>query len=351
MIRLSLLQFRAQAAAGAAALAAFAILLAATGPHLASLYAASGISGCQPASCEHLASNFLQQLYAAGTYWVLYLLGVMLILLTPAVIGLFWGAPLIARELETGTSALAWTQSITRTRWLAVKLTVGGLAAMAVTEGLSLMQAWWAAPIGRAVGHGGGGTNLAMGRFSSLVFATHGITPLGYAAFGFALGVTAGALIRRTVPAMAVTLAIFAAVQIAMPLWIRPSLIPARHTVIPVTSLDNISLQQGGLNGNRFNLGALDLPGQPAAWLLSSGAINAAGQATSTTPPACTALSDEGASPAFFNCLASHGIREAISYQPASRYWAFQWTETAIYLALALALTGYCFRRLSRRLS
>ena len=351
MIRLSLLQFRAQAAAGAAALAAFAILLAATGPHLASLYAASGISGCQPASCEHLASNFLQQLYAAGTYWVLYLLGVMLILLTPAVIGLFWGAPLIARELETGTSALAWTQSITRTRWLAVKLTVGGLAAMAVTEGLSLMQAWWAAPIGRAVGHGGGGTNLAMGRFSSLVFATHGITPLGYAAFGFALGVTAGALIRRTVPAMAVTLAIFAAVQIAMPLWIRPSLIPARHTVIPVTSLDNISLQQGGLNGNRFNLGALDLPGQPAAWLLSSGAINAAGQATSTTPAACTALSDEGASPAFFNCLASHGIREAISYQPASRYWAFQWTETAIYLALALALTGYCFRRLSRRLS
>jgi hypothetical protein len=104
---------------------------------------------------------------------------------------------------------------------------------MAVTEGLSLMQAWWAAPIGRAVGLGGGGSNLAMGRFSSLVFATHGITPLGYAAFGFALGVTAGALIRRTVPAMAVTLAIFAAVQIAMPLWIRPNLFPADHAIIP----------------------------------------------------------------------------------------------------------------------
>jgi hypothetical protein len=50
-------------------------------------------------------------------------------------------------------------------------------------------------------------------------------------------------------------------------------------------------------------------------------------------------------------CLTSHGIREAISYQPASRYWAFQATETAIYLALALALSGYCFRRLNRRLS
>ena len=84
--------------------------------------------------------------------------------------------------------------------------------------------------------HPGGVT--AQGQYTRLVFATHGITPLGYAAFGFALGVTAGALIRRTVPAMAVTLAIFAVIQIAIPLWVRPHLFPARHTVIPVTSLE-----------------------------------------------------------------------------------------------------------------
>jgi hypothetical protein len=150
---------------------------------------------------------------------------------------------------------------------------------------------------------------------------------------------------------MAVTLAIFAFVQIAMPLWIRPNLFPARHTVISVTSLDGIYLQQGGLNGSHFNLGALDLPGQSGAWVLSSGAVNAAGQATSTTPAACTAPSMQGPGAAFFDCLANHGIREAISYQPASRYWAFECTETAIYLALALAMAGYCFRRLSRRLS
>jgi hypothetical protein len=223
---------------------------------------------------------------------------------------------------------------------------------MAVTEGLSLMQAWWAAPIGRAAGQGGSSTYLAMNRYSALVFATHGITPLGYAAFGFALGVTAGALIRRTVPAMAVTLAIFAALQVAMPLWIRPNLIPASHTVIPVTSLDGISLSQTAHpNHSTFSLGALDLPGQPGAWILSSGTVNAAGQATITTPAACTAPAMQNASPAFFDCLASHGIREAISYQPASRYWAFQSTETAIYLALALALAGCCFRQLNRRLS
>ena len=53
----------------------------------------------------------------------------------------------------------------------------------------------------------------------------------------------------------------------------------------------------------------------------------------------------------FPGCLASHGFQEEISYQPASRYWAFQSAETALYLALTLALAGYCFRRLNRRLS
>jgi ABC-type transport system involved in multi-copper enzyme maturation permease subunit len=353
MIRLAWLQFRAQAMTAAAALALFAVLLAATGPHMASLYAASGISTCRGASCENLASTFLQQLKAEGDAWV-YLISVAGILLAPALIGLFWGAPLIAHELETGTSALAWTQSVTRTRWLAVKLTVGGLAAMAVTEGLSLMQAWWAAPIGRAVGHGGrgGGSIFSMGQFYSLVFATHGITPLGYAAFAFTLGVTAGALIGRTVPAMAVTLAIFAVVQIAMPLWIRPHLFPARQTVIPVTSLESTSeTQSTGTSGNSFVLGALNLPGQPGAWLLSSGTVNAAGQAVNTAPAICFTPSVENSSNGFVDCLASHGIQETISYQPASRYWPFQWTETAIYLTLTLALAGYCVRRLNRRRS
>jgi len=347
MIRLSLLQFRVQVITAVTALAAFAVLLAATGPHLARLYGASGLTGCQPASCGDLANQFFQQLNAAGTYQVVYLLGIMLVALAPAVIGLFWGAPLVARELETGTSALAWSQSVTRTRWLAVKLTVGGLAAMAVTEGLSLLQAWWAAPISRAVGLGGSGTSLAMNQFSPLVFVTHGITPLGYAAFAFTLGVTAGALIQRTVPAMAVTLVLFAAVQIAMPLWIRPNLFPAEHTTVAIGRDITFS---NNTQGN-FTLATGTLAGQPGAWILSSGAVDAAGHPVSTAPAACTQAVVSGTGPSGLACLASHGIRIAVTYQPASRYWAFQWTETGICLAAALALAGYCFRRVSRRLS
>ena len=95
---------------------------------------------------------------------------------------------------------------------------------------------------------------------------------------------------------------------------------------------------------------ATSLPGQPGAWILSSGPINAAGQPVSTTPAACDTPSMAN-SPDFWGCLTSQGIREAISYQPASRYWPFQWIETALYLALALALAGYCFLRLNRRRS
>ncbi len=117
MIRLSLLQFRIQAITAAAVTAAFAVLLAATGPHLASLYAASGLRGCQPASCGQRANIFLQHVDSTGPYAAVYPLSIILIALTPAVTGLFWGAPLLARELETGTFALAWSQSVTRARW------------------------------------------------------------------------------------------------------------------------------------------------------------------------------------------------------------------------------------------
>jgi hypothetical protein len=341
-------QFRTQAVVATAALAAFAILLAATGPHLASLYAASGLGSCHGGSCQNAAGFFASELTA---YQPLYLVSVAVILFAPAVIGIFWGAPLIARELETGTSALAWNQSVTRTRWLAVKLTVGGLAAMAVTEGLCLMQAWWAAPIGRAAGDGAPQGPLTQGRFTQLIFASHGITPLGYAAFAFALGVTAGALIRRTLPAMAVTLAIFVALQVAMPLWIRPHFAPPHHTALSLNSIAAAGYIAGepGPGGSTFTFAATGLPGQPGAWILSSAPVNAAGQPVSTTPAACVAASIQPGD--FAGCLASHGIREAVTYQPASRYWPFQWAETALYLALALALSGYCFRRLNRRLS
>ena len=361
MIWLTWRQSHLKAASAAVVLAAFAVLLAVTGPHLASLYAGSKIGSCQGSDCGGPADDFLQQLYGSslsgassvdgtGTYWLLYLLGIVIILMAPAVIGIFWGAPLIAGELEAGTHYLAWNQSITRTRWLAVKLTLTGLAAMGVTETLSLMQAWWATPISRAVGRGGCCSPIAMNQFSPLVFATHGITPLGYAVFAFALGVTAGVLVRRAVPAMALTLAVFAVLQVVMPLWVRPHLFPPDHTITTLSSFAaiNVPIERGTLTVIPDGFDS-----QPEAWVLSSGAVNTAGKPVSAVPPACMQVMQSGKAshPALLDCLASHGIGIAVTYQPASRYWAFQWTETAIYVAFALALAGYCFWRIRRRLS
>jgi hypothetical protein len=340
-------QFRGQAAAALAALAAFAILLGVTGPDLASQYAARGVSGCHGGGCGQAASNFLGLL--GGTYPVVYLLGLAGVVLAPALIGIFWGAPLIARELETGTFRLAWTQTITRARWLGTKLVLPGLAAMAVSEGLSLMYGWWAAPIGEAARLTGNSSfPTGMGPFSLLAFDAHGVVPLGYAAFAFTLGVSAGILLRRAIPAMAVTLALFAAVQIAMPLAIRSHLLQPDHTTFAVGSgwAGQIHLYH-----DDFGINVDYAPSEPGAWIISSGAVNAAGQRITVIPIACQrAPTGRLNPPDSVACLASHGVRVAVTYQPTSRYWAFQWTETAIYLALALGLAGFCFWRLGRRL-
>jgi hypothetical protein len=370
MIWLTWRQFRAQAITAAVALAAFAIVLAVTESHLSSLYDSSGLTTCRGDACAGQASQFLQNLSngggsflipAASAYMILYFVGVLAILIAPVIAGCFWGAPLISRELEAGTFRLTWNQGITRTRWLTVKLALTGAAAMLVAEAFSLLQAWWAAPIGKAVGFGGSSSIFSETRFGWFVFPTHGITPLGYAAFGFALGVTAGLVVRRPIPAMAITLAIFAAVQFVTPLWIRPHLFPTSQTITTIAASGaSVSLKANP----RLVFTAGAVPGQPGAWIISSEGVNAAGQPVTTIPASCeqaavdalgshkgTGITLSPGSTALNNCVASHGIRVAESYQPASHYWPLQWSETGMFLALALAMTGYCFWRLNRRRS
>jgi hypothetical protein len=183
-----------------------------------------------------------------------------------------------------------------------------------------------------------------MSPFSLLAFDAHGIVPVGYAAFGFALGVTAGVVIRRAVPAMAVTLVIFAAVQVAVPLAIRPSLFPPAHATQSLTANFSGGQQVGPGGQFRFTLDYLD--GQPGAWIFSSQAVNAAGQPVSVMPAACVNPARGDSMP----CLASHGVAIAVTYQPASRFWPIQWAETGMYLALVALLAGFCYWRVGRRL-
>jgi hypothetical protein len=346
MMWLTWRQFRAQAIAGAAALAVLAIVLAITGLRLAHLFDSSGVATCQVhGDCGSLVSAFSRQVQASG-YKVLFNLTIALLLVTPALIGIFWGAPLVTREIEAGTFRLAWNQSVTRVRWMAVKLGLIGLASIATAGLLTLMVSWWASPIDRAgaLPAGRNGTT-GLNRFVPVLFDARGIVPIGYAAFAFALGITAGVLVRRTVPAMAITLAVFAAVQIVMPLWIRPHLLIAPVHATSAFNPANLTEFSTSNNGRMTVAAAVNLPG---AWVLANQTLTPAGHVfTGPAPAAC--LRNAPTMNACQDALGRLGLRQYVTYQPAGRYWAFQGYETGIFVVLALGLAAGCVWRVRRR--
>src|SRR5690348_950149 len=143
-------QFRTQALIGFVAVAAFAAVCVATRGSLLTLARDLGYTGCT-SDCDQLGEQLLK---AAQGEWYgrLFTTGSILLVLLPALIGLFWGAPLVARELETGTHRLVWNQTVSRGRWLAVKLGAVGLATAAVAGLLSWAFTAWASPIDKATG-------------------------------------------------------------------------------------------------------------------------------------------------------------------------------------------------------
>jgi hypothetical protein len=347
MIWLAWRQFRAQALVAAAALGVTALVLVLSGLRLRHLQRASGLSGCAPGSgtarCTQAGQAFLNQVNASLGNHLPLLFGTALVIV-PALIGMFWGAPLITRELEAGTHRLALGQSVSRTRWLAVKLGLAGLAGLLTAGLFSFLVTWSAAPIDAVNGD----------RLTPQVFSERGIAPAGYAVFALALGVAAGMLIRRTVPAMAATLAVFTAVQFAMRA-LRQYLIAPKRAVAAITG-NSVSIGVHGSTGSLSLSGPVNIPG---AWVYSSQIINAAGHVVAAVPvtgtgpvsaQACAGRQD-GPPATCFAALARQGYRQLVRYQPGSRFWDFQWYETAIFLALALALTGFCFWWIRRRLA
>ncbi len=172
-----------------------------------------------------------------------------------------------------------------------------------------------------------------------MVFGARGIVPIGYAAFAFTLGVLAGLLIQRVVPAMAVTLAVVAAVQIAFPLAVRPHLIsPVRHsTVVTAAAIREINGNGPGNELTGIGLGNSDMPA--GAWLISSQTTTASGSTTlGAMPSACgPSMRDFGTCA---TAIADKHLTVTVVYQPPNRYWTFQLIETASYLAMAACWPG-----------
>jgi hypothetical protein len=247
----------------------------------------------------------------------------VLLLILPMLVGLFWGAPLVAREVEHGTHRLVWTQGISRTHWALVKFGLVGAATLTAAVGYGLGMSWWVTPLTHAAREG---------RLGVIVFDLQGVAPIGYTLFAVALGIFAGTIWRRMLPAMAVTLVGFAGVRAALTILVRPRYLPARTLTSPVYgSADGLSMPHGD-------------------WIIASGVRDAAGKLV--LPDGAVVCQPGAPNPSGGACGADLGIGPGAYnwqlYQPGSRFWLFQGIETGIFVALAALLLYLAIRRIRR---
>jgi ABC-type transport system involved in multi-copper enzyme maturation permease subunit len=349
MIWLTFRQFRAQAIAAGAAIAVLAVAYGTTGSHLARLYDASGLRGCgnRPV-CLGRATAVITAMKADQVYPALFFAGMLILTAAPAIIGAFWGAPLVARELETGTYRLAWSQDVPRTRWMAVKLGLVGLAAIATCGLLSLLFSWWAGPVNAAGGFPNNFSQFA--RMTPLPFASQGIVPAAWAVLAFVIGVLAGILVRRTIAAMAITIVLVALLQFLWPGFVRPHLLTPARATAPITAQ---SLNSMLVSSNDAVTVAINQPGTayvPGAWVVGNKSLTPSGRQffLPGTPGSVCAKSSPQQCQAW---IAGHHLTQVVQYLPASSFWPLQWTETAILLAIATSLGGVATWRVRRLLT
>jgi hypothetical protein len=300
---------RSQAYIAGAALVVLAAVLLITGIALSRTYHGFA-AGCAAAhDCGDPSQVF-------GSYSLItnLLLATMAI---PLLFGLFWGAPLLAREFEDGTHGLAWTQGVTRRRWLS-RTVAWALLAAAVWGGvMTVLVSWWRGPANALAFPS---VRLGLG-----IFDIQGIVPVAYSVFAVALGIAAGAAFRRVLPAMATTFAVFTGLRFLIAEYARP------HYLTPASRLLPFSLANGGVPSG--------------SWLISSVVAGPGGQRYGSftfhdVPAACRSLGPKP-SP---SCMTAHGFHVLITYQPAGRFWAFQGIEAGIFLVLAAALMAVTFR-------
>ncbi|WP_283136627.1 hypothetical protein [Rhizohabitans arisaemae] len=243
-------------------------------------------------------------------------------LLIPALIGAFWGAPLLAREFERGTDQLVWTQSVPPKRWIVVKLAVlGGLVTLGGLA-LSAMASAWRVAFDAVLGESWFG-NIG-------VFNMVGVAPPAWWLFAFALGTASGALLRKVLPAMAVT-----AAGVAL-------------TMFGLFSLSDFYAEPvRKVVAERRDAFVQDIRLVGVTWVAPSGEETA-------DPPlrVCQVGPDvrpDGERYVQEQCLFENGYRLAVYHHPPSRFWRFQWTEAGILLVGSALLFGLTVARTVRR--
>lgn len=234
-----------------------------------------------------------------------------LIALLPLAVAAFAGGALIGRELENGTAALAWTQSVSPARWLAAKLAVPALLLTAGTAALSLVFRWaWTS----------GDADRAPGWYERDVFLAGGPAGLAYVLLGLALGVLSGLLMRRALSGLG--LAFFATLLPVVTLGMT------RSRLWPTARWTGFEAARPPTGFDRHEVGVVTAGGE----LLPGRECN------------MDRVGD------FEQCLRQNGFTDAYAVgHPASHYWPLQLVETGIVLALAALACWAAFALLRRR--
>jgi ABC-type transport system involved in multi-copper enzyme maturation permease subunit len=272
----------------------------------------------------------------------------------PLLAGMFWAAPLVSREYEAGTHRLAFTQSVSPLRWITAKIALIFTVLAAAALALGLLATWTLDPLTPAFG----------GRYNSTWYDVQSVVPVACMLFALAVGVAAGALIRRTIPAMAVTLLVYAAARIPVHFF-RMHFAPIATRTVKV-ALGSLLSNPGGAPQNFVTSTA-----PPGAWVQSIRITDPAGRLVPNNganldilnfycpnlqptpapsglhggqPP--TGVLNPTACQSRLKGLTVHGT---IRYQPASHFWLIQTVESAIFLAVAALLITAAVLAVTRR--
>jgi hypothetical protein len=320
-------QHRTALAGVAVFLGALAVALWLAGRQLHNAYAAA-IAACHPASplaCPNMVNAF------NGTNDFLANGGMLQAV--PVLIGAFAGAPVLARELETGTFRYAWTQGFGRWRWALAKLVLLAVAVTAAAGLFSVLLSWYYQPYFAAGNQAVSLTQVTP--FFPGLFDLRGIGLAAWTLAAFAIGALAGMLIRRVVPAIAATLVVYAGLAFAAGGFLRE-----RYMTPLVTSDLNVPgsawiISQWWTKGGRFAFSGFP-PGRLLLQLCPAG------------PPVAVGPGHGPKAVGLGECLVQHGYTQWTSYQPASRFWPFQWIEGGGLLVLSvllIAVTVWLVRR------
>jgi ABC-type transport system involved in multi-copper enzyme maturation permease subunit len=288
-----------------------ALTLFVYGQSMHSAFTSSGMVNCLPGHQTDRCGTAQESFHDAQNR-VSQLIGLFLPL--PVLYGLFIGAPLLAREYESGTYRFAFTQGAGRTRWLVTKIALLSVFTITTSLAFCFVVMWWYSPLVPLTG-----------RLGSSVYEIYGVVFVARAEFALAVGVAAGAVLRRVVPAIGVSLGVWLAVVI-------PSIVALRQNFMsPLKALNDA------------------VP--PTAWTISSQWAAPDGHVLSGDEIAQLQYqtANAGHKQNLDTYLASQGYKHLVSYQPASRFWSFQAIEAGGLTVLSIVLLAVAVWLVRRR--